>query len=321
MKWLRQIYKKMKITKNDKIFVAGHNGLVGSAIVRELKRQKFTKIILRDKKKLNLLDQNNVYSFLKKKKPKFVFIAAAKVGGILTNNNLRAQFIYENLAIQNNLIHGSYQAGIKDLIFLGSNCVYPKNCPQPIKEKYLLNNYLEYTNEPYAIAKIAGIKMCENYNLQYKTNYKCLMPANLYGPNDNYNSQTSHFLPAIIRKTVNLKTNKRLIMWGNGITKREVLFVDDLAEACIYFMNKKTNNSVINIGSGKDFTINYYVSKVLDILNIKTKIYYDKTKPTGTPRKLLDCSLAKKYGWHPKTTLRVGLEKTIKAFKNKNIHF
>ena len=275
MKWLRQIYKKMKITKNDKIFVAGHNGLVGSAIVRELKRQKFTKIILRDKKKLNLLDQNTVYSFLKKKKPKFVFIAAAKVGGILTNNNLRAQFIYENLAIQNNLIHGSYQAGIKDLIFLGSNCVYPKNCPQPIKEKYLLNNYLEYTNEPYAIAKIAGIKMCENYNLQYKTNYKCLMPANLYGPNDNYNSQTSHFLPAIIRKTVNLKNNKRLTMWGNGITKREVLFVDDLAEACIFFMNKKTNNSVINIGSGKDFTINYYVSKVLDILNIKTKIYYD----------------------------------------------
>ena len=321
MKWLRQIYKKMKIKKNDKIFVAGHNGLVGSAIVRELKRQKFTKIIFRDKKKLNLLDQNDVYSFLKKEKPKFVFIAAAKVGGILTNNNLRAQFIYENLAIQNNLIHGSYQAGIKDLIFLGSNCVYPKNCPQPIKEKYLLNNYLEYTNEPYAIAKIAGIKMCENYNLQYKTNYKCLMPANLYGPNDNYNPQTSHFLPAIIRKTVNLKTNKRLTMWGKGITKREVLFVDDLAEACIYFMNKKTNNPVINIGSGKDFTINYYVSKVLDILNIKTKVYYDKTKPTGTPRKLLDCSLAKKYGWHPKTTLSAGLEKTIKAFKNKNIHF
>ena len=321
MKWLRQIYKKMKIKKNDKIFVAGHNGLVGSAIVRELKRQKFTKIIFRDKKKLNLLDQNDVYSFLKKEKPKFVFIAAAKVGGILTNNNLRAQFIYENLAIQNNLIHGSYQAGIKDLIFLGSNCVYPKNCPQPIKEKYLLNNYLEYTNEPYAIAKIAGIKMCENYNLQYKTNYKCLMPANLYGPNDNYNPQTSHFLPAIIRKTVNLKTNKKLTMWGNGITKREVLFVDDLAEACIYFMNKKTNNPVINIGSGKDFTINYYVSKVLDILNIKTKVYYDKTKPTGTPRKLLDCSLAKKYGWHPKTTLSAGLEKTIKAFKNKNIHF
>ena len=176
------------------------------------------------------------------------------MGGILTNNLLRAQFIYENLAIQNNLIHGSYQAGIKDLIFLGSNCVYPKNCPQPIKEKYLLNSYLEYTNEPYAIAKIAGIKMCENYNIQYKTNYKCLMPANLYGPNDNYNPNTSHFLPAIIRKIVSLKKNKKknkLIIWGNGITKREVLYVDDLADACIYFMNKNTKHSVINIGSNK----------------------------------------------------------------------
>ena len=199
----------MKIKNNDKIFVAGHNGLVGSAIVRQLKEKKFKNILVKSKKSLNLLDQNSVYKFLKKEKPKFVFIAAAKVGGILTNNLLRSQFIYENLAIQNNLIHGSYQAGIKDLIFLGSNCVYPKNCPQPIKEKYLLNSYLEYTNEPYAIAKIAGIKMCENYNIQYKTNYKCLMPANLYGPNDNYNPNTSHFLPAIIRKIVSLKKNKK----------------------------------------------------------------------------------------------------------------
>ena len=286
----------MKIKNNDKIFVAGHNGLVGSAIVRQLKEKKFKNILVKSKKSLNLLDQNSVYKFLKKEKPKFVFIAAAKVGGILTNNLLRAQFIYENLAIQNNLIHGSYQAGIKDLIFLGSNCVYPKNCPQPIKEKYLLNSYLEYTNEPYAIAKIAGIKMCENYNIQYKTNYKCLMPANLYGPNDNYNPNTSHFLPAIIRKIVSLKKNKKknkLIIWGNGITKREVLYVDDLADACIYFMNKNTKHSVINIGSNKDFTINYYVDKVLKILELKANVYYDKSKPTGTPRKLLDCTIAK----------------------------
>ena len=311
----------MKIKNNDKIFVAGHNGLVGSAIVRQLKEKKFKNILVKSKKSLNLLDQNSVYKFLKKEKPKFVFIAAAKVGGILTNNLLRAQFIYENLAIQNNLIHGSYQAGIKDLIFLGSNCVYPKNCPQPIKEKYLLNSYLEYTNEPYAIAKIAGIKMCENYNIQYKTNYKCLMPANLYGPNDNYNPNTSHFLPAIIRKIVSLKKNKKknkLIIWGNGITKREVLYVDDLADACIYFMNKNTKHSVINIGSNKDFTINYYVDKVLKILELKANVYYDKSKPTGTPRKLLDCTIAKKYGWRPKISLNNGLIKTINAFKKKN---
>tara|TARA_B100001063_G_C16731044_1_gene539303 strand:+ start:329 stop:1267 length:939 start_codon:yes stop_codon:yes gene_type:complete len=311
----------MKIKNNDKIFVAGHNGLVGSAIVRKLKEKNYKNILVRDKKKLNLLNQAQVYKFLKKEKPKFVFIAAAKVGGILTNNQLRAQFIYENLAIQNNLIHGSYQAGIKDLIFLGSNCVYPKNCPQPIKEKYLLNNYLEYTNEPYAIAKIAGIKMCENYNLQYKTNYKCLMPANLYGPNDNYHPKTSHFLPAIIRKIVSLKKNKKknkLIIWGNGITKREVLYVDDLADACIYFMNKITKDSVINIGSNKDFTINYYVAKVLKILNINTRVYYDKSKPTGTPRKLLDCTIAKKNGWKPKISLDEGLKKTINAFGYNN---
>ena len=249
-----------------------------------------------------------------------MFLLQRQGGRILTNNLLRAQFIYENLAIQNNLIHGSYQAGIKDLIFLGSNCVYPKNCPQPIKEKYLLNSYLEYTNEPYAIAKIAGIKMCENYNIQYKTNYKCLMPANLYGPNDNYNPNTSHFLPAIIRKIVSLKKIKKnkLIIWGNGITKREVLYVDDLADACIYFMNKNTKHSVINIGSNKDFTINYYVDKVLKILELKANVYYDKSKPTGTPRKLLDCTIAKKYGWRPKISLNNGLIKTINAFKKKN---
>lgn len=310
----------MIIKKYDKIYVAGHNGLVGSSIIRILKKKGFKNIIFKSKKELNLINQQKVYNFLQKEKPKFVFIAAAKVGGILTNNLLRGQFIFENLAIQNNLIDGSFRAGVKNLIFLGSNCVYPKQCPQPIKEKYLLNNFLEYTNEPYAIAKIAGIKLCENYNLQYGLNYKCLMPANLYGPNDNYDSNTSHFLPAIISKAVQTKKNKnnRFVLWGNGDAKREVLYVDDLADACIYFMNKKTKHSVINIGSGKDYKITYYAKYVLDLLNIKTKIYFDKNKPNGTPRKLLDCSIAYSYGWMSKTTLKEGLLNTIVDYKKKN---
>ena len=287
--------------------------MVGSAIIRELKKQGYKNIIYKSKNQLNLINQNKVYQFLRKEKPKFVFIAAAKVGGILTNNSLRGQFIFENLAIQNNLIDGSFKAGVKDLIFLGSNCVYPKNCPQPIKEKYLLNSFLEYTNEPYAIAKIAGIKLCENYNLQYRTNYKCLMPANLYGPNDNYNLQTSHFLPAIIIKALNIKKNKNKSMklWGDGKAKREVLYVDDLANACVYFMNKKTKHAVINIGSGKDYNIKYYASFILKQLNLNAKIIYDKTKPIGTPRKLLDCKIANNYGWFPKISLKKGIELTI----------
>jgi len=306
----------MKIKINDKIFIAGHNGLVGSAIVRELNNQGYKKILICSKKKLNLLDQQKVFKFLKKEKPKFIFIAAAKVGGILTNNLLRGQFIYENLQIQNNLIHGAFLSGIQDLIFLGSNCVYPKNCKQPIKEKYLLNSYLEYTNEPYAIAKIAGIKLCENYNLQYKTNYRCLMPANLYGPNDNYDPDTSHFLPAILRKAYLIKKNKnkKLIIWGNGKAKREVLYVDDLAKACVYFMNKKTNkkHSVINIGSNTDYPINYYVKKICKLLKLKKySIKYDTKKPIGTFRKLLDNKIAKSYGWVPKIPLEDGLKKTI----------
>ena len=311
----------MTIDKNDKIFVAGHNGLVGSSIVRKLQQEKYKNILTVDRYQLDLLSQNKVFRYLKVNKPKFVFIAAAKVGGILTNNKLRGQFIYENLVIQNNLIHGSFIAGIKNLIFLGSNCVYPKKCKQPIKEKYLLNNYLEYTNEPYAIAKIAGIKMCENYNIQYNTNYKCLMPANLYGPNDNYDPETSHFLPALIRKAAYLKKNKKktLEVWGNGKTKREVLYVDDLADACVYFMNKKTkkDNSVINIGSGKDYSIEYYAKVILKIFSLDAKIVYDNSKPTGTHRKLLDSSVAKKYGWESKTKLTDGLIKTINSFNKK----
>tara|TARA_B100000780_G_C21014105_1_gene406203 strand:- start:174 stop:869 length:696 start_codon:yes stop_codon:yes gene_type:complete len=226
---------------SSKIYVAGHRGLVGSAIVRELKKSGYPNIITSNREKLNLTNQLDVLRFLKKTKPDFIFIAAAKVGGIYANNRFKAEFIYENIAIQSNLIHGAYLVGIKNLIFLGSSCIYPKNCKQPIKEEYLLTGKLEPTNDAYAIAKIAGIKMCQSYNDQYKTNFKCLMPTNTFGPNDNYNVLNSHFVPALIKKVHNLKTKnqKQLIIWGNGKAKREVIYVDDLANACVYFMKKK----------------------------------------------------------------------------------
>ena len=247
----------MKLKKNDKIFVAGHTGLVGSAIVRKLKTSGYNNIILISKKKVNYLDQKKTFDFIKKIKPKFIFIAAAKVGGIYANNIFRANFLYENLSIQNNLIHGAYLAGVKKLIFLGSSCVYPRNCKQPIKEEYLLSGMLEKTNEPYAVSKITGIKMCEAYNHQYKTEYKCLMPCNTFGPGDTYDEKNSHFLPALIKKIHQIKvgTKKDLKLWGTGKAKREFIYVDDLADACIYFMNKKTKNFLINVGSGKDQTI------------------------------------------------------------------
>ena len=225
------------ISKKSKIFVAGHNGLVGSAIVRILKEKGYKNVITREKSKLDLTNQLSVFNFLKKNKPKFIFIAAAKVGGIYSNNKFKAEFIYSNLSIQNNIIHAAYRCKIKNMIFLGSSCVYPKLCKQPIKENYLLNGVLEKTNEPYAIAKIAGIKMCESYNFQYKTNYKCLMPTNTFGPNDNYDSLNSHFFPSLIKKIHAIKKTKKntLILWGDGSPKRELIFVDDLAEACVFF--------------------------------------------------------------------------------------
>ena len=239
------------INKNTKIFVAGHNGLVGSTILRKLKKLGYKKLITVNRKKVDLTNQSKTFNFIKKTKPKFIFICAAKVGGILANDNFKADFIYQNLQIQNNLIHSAYLNGIKNLIFLGSSCIYPRNCKQPIKEKYLLSGILEKTNEPYAIAKIAGIKLCESYNFQYKTNYLCIMPTNCYGPGDNYNSLTSHFLPALIQKihNVKIKKTKKIKIWGSGKVKREIIFVDDLAEACIFFMKKKTKHSLINIGT------------------------------------------------------------------------
>ena len=309
------------IEKNAKIFLAGHGGLVGSAILRRLKKYGFKNIITINRSDLDLTNQQKVFAFLGKKKPKAVIIAAAKVGGILDNNKYRGEYIYENLSIQNNLIHGSFLNKVKNLIFLGSSCVYPKNCSQPIKEKYLLTKELEYTNEPYAIAKIAGIKLCENYNLQYATNYKCLMPSNTYGPNDNYNLNSSHFFPALIKKVTEAqkKNKKDIILWGTGKAKRELIYVDDVADACIFFLKKYTKHSLINIGTGKDKTIEQYAEFIIKKLGLKIKINFDTKKPDGTARKLLDISIAKKYGWFPKISLSEGFDITFRDFLKKNI--
>ncbi len=306
------------INHKDKIFVAGHKGLVGSAIVRKLKSKGYKNILLSEKSKLDLTSQNKVFNFLKKNKPKFIFIAAAKVGGIYSNNKYRAEFIQSNLSIQTNIIHSAYLCGINDLIFLGSSCVYPRMCKQPIKEKYLLNGELEKTNEAYAVAKIAGIKMCESYNHQYNTNYKSLMPTNTFGPNDNYDQLNSHFFPSLIRKIhkIKKKNKKELVLWGDGSPKREVIYVDDIADACVYFMNKKFKGSMINIGTGKDYSIRQYAKIILKLIipNRKIKIKYDKSKPNGTPRKVMDVSLAKKYGWKSKIDLKKAIALTYNDY-------
>ena len=309
------------INKNSKIFVAGHNGLVGSAIVRKLKNKGYKKIITETKFNLDLTNQIKVFNFLKKKKPDFIFIAAAKVGGIYSNNKYKADFIYSNLSIQNNIIHSAFRCKIKNLIFLGSSCVYPRLCRQPIKENYLLNGELEKTNEPYAIAKIAGIKMCESYNYQYKTNYRCLMPTNTFGPNDNYDSLNSHFFPSLIKKIHKIKkeNKNKLIVWGDGTPKRELIYVDDVADACVHFMKKKTKEVTINIGIGKDYSIEQYAKILLKIIypEKKVKIVFDKSKPNGTPRKVLDISLAKKYGWRAQTNIKEAIKITYRDFLSK----
>ena len=306
--------------KNSKIFLAGHKGLVGSAILRKLLKDKYNNIIIADKKKLNLLDQNKVFKYLKKKKPDIVIIAAARVGGILHNTTHGADFIYQNLQIQNNLIHGSFKNKVKKIIFLGSSCIYPKFSKQPIKESYLLDGKLEETNTSYATAKIAGVKMCEAYNNQYKTNYICLMPSNVYGPNDNYDSLNSHFFPALIKKAheCKIKNKKYLEVWGTGKSFRELIYVDDVADACIFFMNKKTKETLINIGSGKDMRIKDYAKFIINKLNLDVKLKFNLSKPDGVFRKLLDISIAKKYGWKAKTSLSKGFDFTYEAFlKNK----
>ena len=304
------------ITKNSKIFVAGHKGLVGSSIIRRLKFFGYKKIILKSKKELDLRDQKKVNNFFNKHKPDAVINAAATVGGIYANNKYRAEFIFNNLAIQNNIIDACYKNNINRLIFLGSSCVYPKKCKQPIKESYLLTGELEKTNEPYAIAKIAGIKMCENYNIQYKTDFKCLMPCNTYGPNDNYDLLTSHFYPALISKIHNckIKNKKKITIWGNGKALRDLIYVDDLADAFIFFMKKKTRESLINIGTNTEKSIENYAKFIIKKLNLNIKIKFDKSKPNGTPRKILDSSVAMKYGWKPKIGLDEGFEKAYQAF-------
>jgi GDP-L-fucose synthase len=307
------------INKKSKIFIAGHNGLIGSAIIRKLKELKYKKIYYQSKKQLDLRNQNKVYKYINNIKPDAVILAAAKVGGIRANNILRGEFIFDNLSIQNNVIDASYKCGVKNLIFLGSSCVYPKNFKQPIKESYLLSNYLEKTNEPYAIAKIAGIKLCESYNIQYNVNYKCLMPCNAYGMNDNYDLNSSHFLPALIRKIINaLKYDKDYIkIWGKGKALRELIYSDDIADACIFFLKKKTKESLINIGTGIEKSIIEYAKFIMRHLRVNLKIIYEKNTPDGTFRKLLDVSLAKKYGWKYKTNLDEGLSNTINDYLQK----
>lgn len=308
------------LKKKSKIYISGHNGLVGSAILRRLKLQGYKNLLTISKKKLDLTNEKKVFNFIKKNKPEFVINAAAKVGGILDNNSKPAEYIYTNLSIQQNIIHASFKNNVKNLIFLGSSCIYPRDAKQPIKEEYLLSGKLEKTNEPYAIAKIAGIKMCESYNLQYGTNYKCLMPCNLYGPNDNYDLKTSHFFAALISKIhqAKIKNKKKILLWGTGEPKRELMHVDDLADACIFFLEKKTNHPLINIGSGREMKIIEYAKFVMKKIGFDGKIVLDKSKPDGTPRKIIDCKIARAYGWEAKITLDSGFDLTYSIYcKNK----
>ena len=306
------------ISKNSKIFVAGHNGLVGSSVVRRLKYFGFKKIITRTKIELDLRVQKKVQNFFKNSNIDAVINAAGKVGGIYANNTYRADFIYDNLSIQNNIINSCYLNKIKNLIFLGSSCIYPRDSKQPIKEEFLLNGPLEKTNEPYAIAKIAGVKMCESYNFQYNTNYKCLMPCKLYGPNDNFNLKTSHFLPALIIKIylAKIKKNNQIVIWGTGSPKRELMYVDDLADACIFFLKKKTKETLINVGSSIEMSIIDYARFIIKKIGTNIKIKFDKSKPDGTPRKIIDSSIARKYGWRPKINFDEGFDLTFNFVQN-----
>ncbi|HEU4557195.1 MAG TPA: GDP-L-fucose synthase [Longimicrobium sp.] len=300
------------MNQNDKIFVAGHRGLVGSAIVRRLRRAGFDNIVTRTRQEMNLEDQPAVYRFFDEERPKYVFFAAAKVGGILANNDFPAEFIRDNLFVELNVIHGAYRAGVEKLLFLGSSCIYPKHAPQPIREEYLLTGLLEPTNEPYAIAKIAGIKLCEAYNRQYGTRFISAMPTNLYGPGDNFDLQTSHVLPALLRKFHDAKEQgaPEVTVWGSGTPRREFMHVDDLADACVFLMDEHEGSDIVNVGVGEDVSIRELAEIIREVVGYSGALVFDSTKPDGTPRKLLDVSRINRMGWRARTELREGVEAT-----------
>ena len=319
--------------KASRVFVAGHKGLVGSAILKRLQDERYSNLIVRSHQELDLMRQAKVKSFFKTEKPEYVFLAAAKVGGILANNIYPAEFVYQNLSIESNVIHSAYESGVKKLLFLGSSCIYPRDCPQPMKEEYLLSGKLEPTNEPYAIAKIAGIKMCQSYNRQFGTRFISVMPTNLYGPGDNFDLETSHVFPALIRKFHEAKIREAnlpkggvrerserssngsfVTLWGTGTPRREFLHVDDLADACVFLMNHYEDSQIINIGVGKDISISELADLIKDIVGFKGNIHYDRSKPDGTPQKLLDVNKLKALGWQPKISLRQGIEMTYRWY-------
>lgn len=306
--------------KQAKIYVAGHRGMVGSAIYRKLKELGFENIIVRTSKELDLRDQKAVKEFFETEKPEYVFLAAAKVGGIMANNVYRADFIYENLAIQNNVIHYSHENDVKKLMFLGSSCIYPKMAPQPLKEDYLLTGTLEPTNEPYAIAKIAGIKMVESYRMQYDDNYISVMPTNLYGINDNYHPENSHVLPALIRKFHEAKVNNSptVNIWGSGKPMREFMFADDLADACVFLMENYNDLQFVNIGVGEDISIRELAELIKEVVGFQGELEFDSSKPDGTPRKLMDVSKLTSLGWKAKTSLKEGIKLAYGDFLKKN---
>jgi GDP-L-fucose synthase len=304
------------ISKQSKIYIAGHRGLVGSSFVRRLAAAGYKNILTRTHAELDLTDQSAVTAFFEHEKPDFVFLSAAKVGGIKANNTYRAEYIYQNLMIETNVIHAAWRAGVNKLLFLGSSCIYPRDCPQPIREEYLLTGPLEQTNEPYAIAKIAGIKLCDSYNQQYGTQYVSVMPTNMYGPNDNYDLENSHVLPALIRKAheAKLRGDKKYVVWGSGKPMREFMYVDDLADACVFIMENGITDGLYNVGTGMDVTISELAETVMRVVGFSGTIEFDSSKPDGTPRKLLDVSRMRELGWNAKTSLQDGLAKTYRDF-------